>query len=304
MKLMQTPWGEIPVSDAHIHFFSHRFFKLLAAQRNCPVEDLQPLLEWDMPLDPMTLASIWIQEMDRHKVARASLIASIPSDEASVQTAVQAYPDRFQGYFMVNPMAPAALTTVQRGLAAGLQGICFFPAMHCYSLHEPAVSAILETVAAHPATLAFIHCGVLTVGVRNKLGLSSPFDMRFSNPLDVHTLALRFPKLPFVIPHFGAGMFREALMLCDLCPNVHLDTSSTNSWMKYQEPNCTLASVFQRALAVAGPQRLLFGTDSSFFPRGWHKAVFDQQVAALQEVGVNAAQATAIFGGNLRRLLS
>ncbi|MBK5290939.1 MAG: amidohydrolase family protein [Acidobacteriia bacterium] len=289
--------------DAHVHFLSHRFFALLAAQRNCPFEDLQPVLEWDMPLDPVTLASIWIKELDRHNVARASLIASLPTDETSVQAAVQAYPDRFHGYFMVNPAAPDSLAAVQRALAAGLQGICLFPAMQRYSLHDPAVLAILEEAAARPATIVFIHCGVLTVGVRPKLGLPSPFDMRFSNPLDVHNLALRFPRLPFVIPHFGAGMFREALMLCDLCPNVYLDTSSTNSWMKYQEPGCSLASVFQRALAVAGPHRLLFGTDSSFFPRGWHRAVFDQQVAVLHEVGVDAAQAEAILGGNLRRLL-
>ena len=53
-------------------------------------------------------------------------------------------------------------------------------------------------------------------------------------------------------------------MLADLCPNVYLDTSSTNSWMRYEALD--LKTVFRRALAVAGPERLLFGTDSSFFP--------------------------------------
>ena len=38
------------------------------------------------------------------------------------------------------------------------------------------------------------------------------------------------------LPHFGAGYFREALMLADLCPNVYLDTSSSNSWMRYEGP--------------------------------------------------------------------
>ncbi len=30
---MQSPWGEIEVADAHVHFFSHRFFAALAAQK-------------------------------------------------------------------------------------------------------------------------------------------------------------------------------------------------------------------------------------------------------------------------------
>ena len=52
------------------------------------------------------------------------------------------------------------------------------------------------------------------------------------------------------MPHFGAGFFREALMLADLCPNVYLDTSSSNSWMRYE--GLDLKTVFRRALDVAG----------------------------------------------------
>ena len=91
--------------------------------------------------------------------------------------------------------------------------------------------------AAHHRRAVFVHCGVLSVGVRKKLGLPSLFDMRFSNPLDLHAVALRYPSVPIMVPHFGAGFFREALMLADLCPNVYLDTSSSNRWMRYEEPH-------------------------------------------------------------------
>ena len=46
--------------------------------------------------------------------------------------------------------------------------------------------------------------------------------------------------------------------------------------MKYH-PELILDEVFRRALAVLGPDRVLFGTDSSYFPRGWHKAIYDEQ---------------------------
>jgi predicted TIM-barrel fold metal-dependent hydrolase len=90
-------------------------------------------------------------------------------------------------------------------------------------------------------------------------------------------------------------------MLADLCPNVHFDTSSSNGWIKY-EHGLTLGAVFRQALAVAGPERLLFGTDSSFFPRGWVMDVYEQQSAALDEIGASAEVREKIFGGNFERL--
>jgi predicted TIM-barrel fold metal-dependent hydrolase len=107
--------------------------------------------------------------------------------------------------------------------------------------------------------------------------------------------------VPVIVPHFGAGMLREALMLADLCANVRLDTSSSNSWLKYH-PGLTLTDVFRQALAVLGPDRLLFGSDSSWFPRGWVRAVHDQQTAALAELGAAADVRAKIFGGNFDRL--
>lgn len=302
---MITHWGDIEVSDAHVHLFSHRFFSMLAAQRRSSLAEAGALLGWEMPPESAAdLAAIWKAELDRHGVASSVMIGSLPGEEVSVIEAVTAEPARLTGFFMVNPLAADALDRTRNALAAGLRGVCLFPAMHGYPLAHDRVNEIAAITASHPGTLMFVHCGVLSVGVRRKLGLPSPFDMRFSNPLDVHALALRYPGLPWVIPHFGAGMFREALMVADLCPNVYLDTSSSNSWMKYQEPGCDLLSVFRRAFAITGPGRLLFGTDSSFFPRGWHRAIFDQQCNVLRELAVSAEDAGAILGGNLRRITS
>ena len=93
-------------------------------------------------------------------------------------------------------------------------------------------------------------------------------------------------------------------MLCDLCPNVYLDTSSSNSWMRYQPEKLDLRDVFRQALEVAGPERLLFGSDSSFFPRGWHARILQAQVQALCDIEITADHARMILGGNLERLLA
>lgn len=304
--MIESPWGPLAVADAHVHFFSHRFFAALAEQKGIGVDQLGPLLNWHLPHgDPAQLADAWVAELDRHRVAKACLIASIPGDAESVIAAVARHPERFYGYIMVNPAAPDAMAQTETALRSGhLHGLCFFPAMHRYSVQDDRVAALLDLLAAHPRAIAFVHCGVLSVGVRKALGLPSPFDMKFSNPIDLHAVALRFPKLRFVVPHFGAGYLREALMLCDLCPNIYLDTSSSNSWMRYEDSHLELRTVFRRALDVCGPQRLLFGTDSSFFPRGWHGAIFETQSKALYEIGVNPETAHLIFHDNLVRLFS
>jgi hypothetical protein len=308
---MKTIWGDLPVADAHVHFFSHRFLTMLAGQcsgdsAGRTAEAAAEVLGWELPpAQPERLADRWRAELDRHGVARAALIASLPTDESSVAAAVAAFPDRFYGYFMVNPCSADAADRVRAALSATrLQGICLFPAMHRYSMQDDRVMPLLELAGAAPGAVVFVHCGVLTVGARRKLGLPSPFDMRFSNPIDLHGVALRYPKLNFVIPHFGAGYLREALMVCDLCPNVHLDTSSSNSWVRYLPGGVDLREVFRRALDVAGPRRLLFGTDSSFFPRGWQAPVFHEQCRILREIGAGEEEARAILGENLTRILS
>lgn len=301
---MQTPWGEIPVADAHVHFFSHRFLGLLATQMATPEPpaDMCHRIGWQAPPETaQQFAAQWVIELDRHHVSRAALISSARGDEESVLEATEAFPGRFLPWFFVNPVEAGAASACEGWLRRGMRTLCLFPAMHNYPLTDPRVEEVLQAAEAARANV-FVHCGVLSVGIRKKLDLPSLFDMRYSNPIDVHGLALRHPRLNFIVPHFGAGYLREALMLVDLCPNVHLDTSSTNSWLRYHAPALTLEHVFERALDVAGPSRLLFGTDSSYFPRGWHHQILERQIAALRHIGVGTAAARLILGGNLLRL--
>jgi predicted TIM-barrel fold metal-dependent hydrolase len=297
----ESPWGPIAIADAHVHFFSHRFFAALASQKpGSTVEAIVGQLGFEAPPeDPEKLAALWVHELDHQHVARAALIASVPGDESSVVAAARAHPDRFFAYAMVNPRAwnePNFEHAFEH-----VDTACLFPAMHRYSLHDAEVQPVFDWAARHHRVV-FVHCGVLSVGIRAKLGLDSPFDMRFSNPIDLHAIALRHPHVNFVVPHFGAGYFREALMLADLCPNVYLDTSSSNRWTRYQESHLDLRQVFRRALDVAGPKRLLFGTDSS--ASGWNAKIFEEQSTALYEIGVSETDARAIFGENLLRIIA
>ena len=290
--------------DAHCHFFSSGLFRTLGKDAGVTGDaavGLPAKLGWDPPGEDALLADRWVADMDHHDVGRAMLIASVPGDEASVAAAVKRHPTRFVGAFMINPAAPdAEVRAVRAFTELGLRTACLFPAMHHVRIDDERTEKIFAAAAQHQANV-FVHCGVLSVGIRKKLGLPSRFDLRLGDPLAVAAVAVKYPSVPVIIPHFGAGLFREALMAAGAAPNILLDTSSSNSWIKLH-PNLTLGDVFARALDVVGPSRLLFGTDSSFFPRGWQKAVYFEQRGILADLGVDSAAQDAIFGGNFSRL--
>jgi predicted TIM-barrel fold metal-dependent hydrolase len=294
------------LNDSHCHFFSSQFFTTLSRQRGKgdTVAALCQELQWDDPGTPESLADRWVRELDAHRVARSALIASVPGDEPSVAAAVSRHPGRFVGFFMVDPSAEDAAERVSNAITTlGLRVACLFPAMHHVTLNDPRVERVVNAVAARPGTAVFVHCGVLSVGVRKKLGLPSRFDLSLGDPLGITKLALAFPRVPFIVPHFGAGMLRETMMAADACANIHVDTSSSNNWIRYA-PGWTLPGVFKTAMSVLGPSRLLFGTDSSFFPRGWQRGIYDAQKAAAREAGISEGDQALIFGGNFDRLFS
>lgn len=293
------------INDAHCHFFSPGFFRTLAASlpevTGDPTVELPARLEWEAPGEDDALANRWVAEWDRHRVDRGVLIASVPGDEASVAAAVKLHPQRVVGAFMVNPVAPNLDERLENAFGAmGLRMACLFPAMHGVAVDDARSKTVFAAAEAHQGAV-FVHCGLLSIGVRKKLGLPSRFDLRLGDPLAVASVAARHPQVPVVIPHFGAGLFREALMAAASTPNIYLDTSSSNSWVN-MTPGLTLRAVFATALDSLGPSRILFGSDSSFFPRGWQTAIYESQLALLEDLGVAAADRQRIFGGNFSQV--
>ncbi len=306
---MKSDWGDVRVLDAHAHFFSHRFFMQFvdALRAELPAGDayagLARRLGWELPSpDPVVLGQRWIQEMDAHGVDRMVLIASVPGDEESILAAARAFPERIVGYFMLDPTQPDAAERTRRALAGGLRGVCLFPAMHHFHVWEERCYPIYEAAEATRA-IVFAHFGILKMAIRDRLGLASRFDMRFSNPIDLHRVAKDFPHTTFLVPHFGCGFLREALIVGDQCANVCVDTSSSNAWTNTLPMPLSLADVFRAALRVYGAERVVFGTDSTSFPRGWRRDVFAAQTEVMRTLGLSREQVGLVLGGNLSRLL-
>jgi hypothetical protein len=299
------------IVDAHAHFFSHGFFRALigeagGGQAPSDAEVAARIAALGLeapPSDDRALARRWVEELDRHGgVGRMALIASVPGDWPAVAAAIRAFPARFFGFTMVIPRAEGAAALAERALAeGGLRGLCLFPAMHRFRVFDPEAAAILEVARRHHAVV-FCHFGLLEIPIRARLGLASRFDGTCANPTDLHRAAVDFPELTFQVPHFGAGYLRETLLLGKQCRNVVIDTSSSNGWMRLAAPALELREVFRAALEAFGPERILFGSDSSALPRGWRRDILESQLSACAALGLDRPAIEAIFGGNARRV--
>src|SRR2546425_2618530 len=110
---MKTRLDSITVNDCHCHFFSYTFFKVIGGQRFKewdPVKSAVDFLGWEAPPpEPADLGEKWVTELDLYGVSRAALIGSAPKEEDVVAAAVCRYPERFVGFFMIDPTQPDAV---------------------------------------------------------------------------------------------------------------------------------------------------------------------------------------------------
>ena len=298
------------IIDFHSHFFSRSFFEALAAQApgDEPVADrlakLATATGIELPsADIAAHLARWIAQLDDQGVEHLCTFASMPEEVETVMEAVRLAAGRLSGFALVNPRAGATADRLRARMEAGLlRGILLFPAMHHFEIAGSEVERLLHVLDDHEG-IVFVHCGLLVVKLRDLLGLPRAYDLAHANPLSLIPAANRFRRVRFVIPHFGAGFFRETLMAGAQCENIYVDTSSSNSWVATQAAPLDLVEVFRRALGVFGPERVIFGTDSGVFPAGWRADRLADQRAALAAAGASAVDQAAVFGGNAARLL-
>ncbi len=296
--------------DFHTHFFSNVYFRTLAAQSpqaGTPDEKLARVAAqagFELPTASIAdHATRWLAEMDRHGVEHLCTFASVPEEVPAVCEAAALSGGRMSAFALVNPRADGSVARLASLLSEKrVRGALVFPALHHWRWDGAEARALLEVLNEHDAIL-YAHCGLLVVKVRDLLGLPRVADLNYANPLALVPAANTFRRVRIVIPHFGAGFFRETLLAGAQCDNVFVDTSSSNSWRAVQCPKPSLAEVFARTLEVYGRRRILFGTDSNTFPAGWRADRHAEQRAALLEAGADAETLDLVFRGNAARLL-
>lgn len=295
--------------DSHTYFLSHNYFHLLTQLRDS-YGDVDEYIAAQArkrgfstpPRDPVRLADQWVIEMDRHGVSRMVAFTAIPGDESSLKEALRIYPDRFIPVMMVNPYLAVAEELIEHAVREwGFRGIALYPQLHRFAADSARVTPIYR-LARRFRLAVFVNFGRLRLATRRWWGFKELHGSHFSNPADLHGPATEFPTVNFIVPRFGSGGLSQLLRLGLQCPNVHVDTSSSNVWIDDQSEFTDLKQVFKRTLEVFGPGRLLFGTASDLFPRGWRSTIHVSQREALRTLGVSDRALEAIMGQNARQI--
>ena len=303
---------EIPVLDFHTHFpvretrdaareqYVARFGEAKWERVMSWLRDDQRTWRraWGFP-DPEPpgsdeeMAERWAAEVDRHQLVR--VVFTTGGDNDRLARVVARHPGRFVGFAHHDPFRTDAAVELERAVRAlGLRGYKLIAPVLSGSIAEERLWPIWET-AERLQIPVLVHFGPLRYqGVVSHPNIS---------PLVLQDVARAFPGIPFVVPHFGCGYVRELLHLAWVCGNVHVDTSGSNEWMRWMPYELSLGALFRKFLETVGPRRIIFGTDSSWFPRGFAVRYLQEQLRTCWELGCREDEMRTIFAGNGARLL-
>jgi hypothetical protein len=302
--------GLFKIFDSHVHFYSNSYFRFLVKQKtnrldiNTELKNLAARGHLEIPgEDPIALAKKWIEIIDKWKIERLVLFGSIPGDEDSVVKAVQAFPTRLSALFTIDPNSNVLMENAEKRLKRDkLRGILLYPSLYQISVQDSWLDPLFQ-LCQEVGAVVFTQFGKLTMKTREYAGIPMVVNEEFSNPKDLIPVAKKYPRIRFLIPHFGAGRFEETLEVGKECSNVYVDTAGSNSWMADHPSKPDLRQVLQKTLQVYGAGRIVFGSDSGMFPRGYRYDIVDNQTKLAQEMRIPLTDAKKIFYENMASLL-
>jgi len=308
-------YQDLHIIDFHAHFPSsrrqggahwERRLQGLSEKRRQAIlssrrqHDEQWRLAWDFPQpeeespSDEEQAHRWAAEVDRYGLERVCFVTGGGNDHLAEIVAM--YPDKFIGFAHHQPFEDGAAAELERAVRdLGLQGYKVLAPTLDKPIADPAAHEVWEVCADYQIPV-LIHFGILGAGG----GIAHHPNI---NPIVLHDVAKLFPDVTFIVPHLGCGYITDTLMLCWACPNVCVDTSGSNQWMRWVQGDVTLRNLLRKYLETIGPDRILFGTDSSWFPRGFALRYLQDQIRELRFMNVGHDVLEKIFADNAARLL-
>lgn len=240
-------------------------------------------------------AERWASEVDEHGIDKVIFVTGGGND--NLARIVNFYPEKFIGFAHHDPFDEGAAEELERAVTVlGLKGYKCFGTSARKPMNDKSAYPVWET-AQKLGIPVLIHFGSLGGG--GGINWNSNID-----PLVLEPVAKAFPRLNFVIPHFGAGWWRELLMLCWSCKNVSIDTSGSNDWMRWMPYELNMNLLYQKALETVGPDRLIFATDSTWMPRGFILRYLQEEIKVVRQLHLHPDDVDKIFYRNAARLLN
>ena len=237
----------------------------------------------------------WATDIDQKGVEKVNFVMGGGNDRLA--NIVSLFPEKFTGFAHHDIRGEQAPDEVERAVKKlGLKGFKLIASSQEHPIEDKKLYPVWDKISELKIPVV-IHFGVLGGGGGPARNLHN------MNPLSLWPIASDYPEIEFIVPHFGACYIRELLELCWNAPNVSVDSSGSNQWMRWMPYQLTIKDLFRKYIETIGADRIIFGTDSSYFPRGFSEAYLREQVKACYEIGLTKTQMEKIFYGNSARLL-
>jgi predicted TIM-barrel fold metal-dependent hydrolase len=276
------------IIDAHAHMITAGMFKGMAGARprNVP-QKMADSLQHSVSEN----TGAWLEAMDRLNIEKTIFMstASLNDEFASFINSSE----RFVGFARMNPTLPDAVDTLKKEMAMGMKGVKLYATSGEFNVGAREAWPFYEYCEKNEIPIT-IHFGV-TIG--------PTADLYTGNPIHVSRVLSEFPELKVAIAHFGAGFFREALMLKYKRENLYIESSGTNNWLPHQDNFLTLKDIFRKSVDVFGIQHVMFGTDTRIFPDGYREHILKQQQEILKELNLRESETEDIMYNNANRFL-
>jgi predicted TIM-barrel fold metal-dependent hydrolase len=231
-----------------------------------------------------------LEAMEENEVGQ-SVVCGFPWQGAEQVRRENAYllesahqnPGRIIPFISLPQEEKAAIAELEQGARAGARGIGeWAPGTYGDSLWDiekmkPLFAAIKEKD--------------LPVLIHGNEPLGHPYPGKGKvGPAELEALVHAMQGITVILAHWGGGFFFYELMpeIAAMCERVYYDTAAS--------PFLYSMRIYQIAVAIIGPQRILFGSDYPLIPPRRYKE-------EMQETGLAAEEMEAILGLNAQRLL-
>ncbi len=277
------------IIDAHAHMFTEGMFAGMKMPRGFRAP--QRMIEAAKhSVEDNTAA--WISAMDKLGIEKTVFMSTAQLNADFIRFINSS--ERLIGFAKTNPTLPDAVEILKKELAAGMTGIKLYATSGEFNVGAKEAWSLYEYCEKNHVPIT-IHFGVTIGGTA---------DLYTGNPIHISRVLSDFPDLKIAIAHFGAGYFREALMLKYKRENLFIETSGTNNWLPHQDNFLTLKDVFKKSIEVFGAQHVMFGTDTSIFPDGYREHILRQQQEILDELKIPESDREDIMYNNAKRFLN
>ncbi len=221
----------------------------------------------------------------------------VPIEEQNrmIAEAAKRFPDRLVPFFTVDPRRDGAVEMFSRAVEDwGMKGLKLHPTAGFYP-YDPACYPLYEKCVEYGVPVLF-HTG----------SQPAPMKFRFTQPIYVDDVAADFPDLSIIMAHVAHSLWREALLVAEVKPNVYFDFSGWQiTFNHYPEE---FYRMLRRIIDDLGPWRVFFGSDGPLLNvlcplENWVKGVREPDLSRCPEVTFTQEEIEIIMGKAFARLL-